>query len=77
MCDAGRVSDKKKMFSVVVLLIFCPFLIVAGINLTYIVKKNEQTIHPSCIAEEFERYAAIGWIYPIPEDVQQLPNISK
>lgn len=61
----------------VIFLIFYSLFIVAGINLTYIVKKDENVIYPSCIAEELERYAAIGWIYPIPDTVQNLPNISK
>lgn len=65
------------MFPQVLYIILCPLLTVASINLTYIVKKDEHVIYPSCIAEERERYSAIGWIYPIPDEVQKLPNISE
>lgn len=60
-----------------VMLLLIRFLNVAGINLTYIVKKDEHVTSHSCVAEELERYSAIGWIYPIPENKQDLPNISK
>jgi hypothetical protein len=36
-----------------------------GINLTYIVKTEDGELQPSCIAEENERYAGIGWVYPL------------
>lgn len=65
------------MFFKVVFVNLCLFLTVACINLTYIVKKDEHIIYPSCIAEEHERYAAIGWIYPITNEIQKLPNISE
>lgn len=61
----------------VLFLIFYSIFLVAAINLTYIVKKDDGFIQPSCIAEELERYSAIGWIYPIPDTVQKLPDISK
>lgn len=65
------------MFLKVVFINLCSFLTVASINLTYFVKKDEHVIYPSCIAVERERYAAIGWIYPIPNEVQMIPNISE
>lgn len=74
-CDVVRLESK--MFLKVVFITLCSFLTVACINLTYIVKKDENVIYPSCIAEERERYAAIGWIYPIPNEVQKIPNISE
>lgn len=65
------------MFYRVIFLVVLAVCNVASINLTYIVKKDENVIYPSCVAEELERYAAIGWIYPIPEDVEKLPDISE
>lgn len=65
------------MLWLVLFLILYPFFNVDGINLTYIVKKDDNVVHPSCITEENERYAAVDWIYPIPNSVQDLPNISK
>lgn len=62
------------IFAILLLALF-PFN--GGINLTYIVKKDKNTILPSCIAEEFERYEAIGWVYPIPSSKEGIPNISK
>nr|XP_008195175.1 PREDICTED: uncharacterized protein LOC662380 isoform X1 [Tribolium castaneum] len=47
----------------------------ASINLTYIVKKEGDTLQPNCIAEENERYAAIGWIYPLSRTNQE-PRIT-
>lgn len=66
------------MLSVVLLIVLYSFsAAVVGTNLTYIVKQDDDFIHPSCIAEELERYTAIGWIYPVPDSVEKLPNISK
>ncbi|KAJ8973052.1 hypothetical protein NQ317_011332 [Molorchus minor] len=48
----------------------------ATINLTYILKKDGDRIQPSCIAEESERYAAVGWVYPIATDQEEIPNIT-
>ncbi|CAG9813738.1 unnamed protein product [Phaedon cochleariae] len=69
-------NKRKNMLFLIVLLFLYPFLNVAGINLTYIVKKEQDGIHPSCIAEDLERYSAIGWIYPIPESPENLPVIT-
>ncbi|RZC27695.1 uncharacterized protein BDFB_000742, partial [Asbolus verrucosus] len=46
------------------------------INLTYIVKKEGEKLQPNCIADENERYAAVGWVYPLPEKEDNLPNIT-
>ncbi|XP_044263744.1 uncharacterized protein LOC123010725 isoform X2 [Tribolium madens] len=48
----------------------------ASINLTYIVKKEGDTLQPNCIAEENERYAAIGWIYPLSTNEETRPQIT-
>ncbi|XP_018562896.1 uncharacterized protein LOC108904723 [Anoplophora glabripennis] len=58
------------------ILLFTLFPFNGGINLTYIVKKDKIKILPSCIAEEFERYEAVGWVYPIPNEEQRIPNIT-
>nr|CAI5845464.1 unnamed protein product [Callosobruchus analis] len=65
------------MLYLTLLLILYPFVsAVRGINLTYIVKKDNDSFYPSCIAEELERYRAIGWIYPIPSNEHYVPNIT-
>ncbi|KAG5891652.1 hypothetical protein JTB14_020070 [Gonioctena quinquepunctata] len=74
--DSLLQNKRKKMLFLVLLLVICPFINVAGINLTYIVKKDENVISPSCIAEELERYAAVGWVYPIPVSQENIPNIT-
>lgn len=58
-------------------MIFLIFPFNGSINLTYIVKKDKGKVLPSCIAEEFERYEAVGWVYPMPSKDQGIPNISK
>lgn len=65
------------MFYRVLFLVVLAVVNVASINLTYIVKKDDNAMYPSCVAEELERYEAIGWIYPIPEDIEKLPDISE
>lgn len=65
------------MLCLVLLLVLYPFINVSAINLTHIVKKHKGVIQPSCIAEDLERYSAIGWIYPIPDSKEDLPNISE
>ncbi|CAH1965540.1 unnamed protein product [Acanthoscelides obtectus] len=64
------------MLYLVLLLVLYPFIAVSGINLTYIVKKDNDAFYPSCIAEELERYRAIGWIYPIPTNENDVPNVT-
>lgn len=63
------------MLYLIILLAFYPLLNVTGINVTYIIQKNENILYPSCIAEDLERYVGIGWIYPIPKRSQDLPRI--
>ncbi|KAJ8923877.1 hypothetical protein NQ315_006653 [Exocentrus adspersus] len=58
----------------ILFLILCPPN--EGINLTYIIKKDRDKLQPSCIAEEFERYEAIGWVYPIPTNEAGIPKIT-
>ena len=48
-----------------------------SINLTYIVKKEGEKLQPNCIAEENDRYSAIGWIYPLPTNEEEEPKISE
>lgn len=70
------VEGPKMLLFLVHLLFLSLFYNVAGINLTYIVRKDKSGFYPSCVAEELERYAGIGWIYPIPKDTRQgLPTI--
>lgn len=52
------------------------FVVRASINLTYILKREPDKIQPSCIAEELERYTAVGWVYPIPASEDKLPKIT-
>ncbi|XP_063905545.1 uncharacterized protein LOC135124423 [Zophobas morio] len=47
-----------------------------SINLTYIVKKEGEKLQPNCIAEENDRYSAIGWIYPLPTNEEEEPKIT-
>lgn len=53
------------------------FLFAESVSLTYILKKENTHLQPSCIAEGLERYSAVGWIYPAPDDGVGLPNTSK
>ncbi|KAL1513774.1 hypothetical protein ABEB36_003139 [Hypothenemus hampei] len=50
------------------------FWFVQSISLTYILKRQKTSVQPTCLAEGLERYSAVGWIYPIPDDNEILPK---
>ncbi|CAG9766449.1 unnamed protein product [Ceutorhynchus assimilis] len=50
------------------------FLIAESASLTYILKRDRANLQPSCVAEGLDRYSAVGWIYPMPEDGVLVPN---
>lgn len=50
---------------VVALLQVLTLFVSGSTNLMYILKREKHQIQPSCIAEELERYKAIGWVYPL------------
>ncbi|CAH0552096.1 unnamed protein product [Brassicogethes aeneus] len=65
------------MLMLTVLLVILPFLHQGtSINLTYILKKQNDKLEPSCLAQDSERYRGVGWVYPIPENESQIPHIT-
>ncbi|XP_050305913.1 uncharacterized protein LOC126743031 isoform X2 [Anthonomus grandis grandis] len=57
-----------------VAIVICVISVVESVSLTYILKREQKGIQPSCIAEGLKRYSAIGWVYPVPEDGAGIPN---
>ncbi|XP_076260040.1 uncharacterized protein LOC143196263 isoform X2 [Rhynchophorus ferrugineus] len=50
---------------VVVCLHVLTLFVSGSTNLMYILKREKHQVQPSCIAEELERYKAVGWVYPL------------
>lgn len=67
-----------KILVLVVLLCVLNFTkLSASIDLTYIVTQKHGYVEPNCVAENAMTYSAIGWIYPIPENKEDIPKTRK
>lgn len=48
-----------------------------SLDITYILKQTHDGFEPNCIAEEDMIISAVGWVYPIPETKEKMPEIRK
>lgn len=48
-----------------------------SLDVTYILKQSHDSFEPNCIAEGDMKISAVGWVYPIPETKEDLPEIRK